>query len=219
MTKPCLVDRVVPLDDVAVMVDEDQAGELDLREVDRHRIGPVELRVLGIADREMPGEAEVESPLGEGPAGGDEMPLAVVAQLGQVVRPELPGKDQPLLLRLIDGTCDLRGQAWPAPASGVVVHRGAQRPGTRPRAVRSFSDCPRKVNVWGSQGILRWPNRRSDWRGVIRHLRPGRCARRVTSDYALPIRPTDIARPARFFDAPRIRARHASNGRMLRGSG
>ena len=65
-----LVDGVVALDDRALMVDEDQVGQLDLREVHRHRVGPVELRVLGVADCQMTGEAEVEPPLGEGPAGG-----------------------------------------------------------------------------------------------------------------------------------------------------
>ena len=133
-----LVDRVVPLDDVAVVVDQDQVGELDLREVDRHRIGPVELRVLGIANRQVAGEAEVEPPLGEGPAGGDEMPLAVVAQLGQIVRLELPGKDQPLLLRLIDGRAISEVKHGQLPQT-VVVHRGAQRPGVAARG-RSFSD-------------------------------------------------------------------------------
>ena len=56
-----------------------------------------------IADRQMAGETVIQPPPGEGPAGADQMPLAVLAQLFRIVRFQLPGKLEPRLLRLVNG--------------------------------------------------------------------------------------------------------------------
>ena len=97
------VDRIAALDDLARVVGQDQVGHLHLVEVDRHRVGPVQLRELGVADRQVAGEAVVEAFQREGAAGGDQALLAVLALCGEGGEHRLVREDQGFLLGLVDG--------------------------------------------------------------------------------------------------------------------
>ena len=67
-----------------------------------HRVGPVELGKLRIADRQVAGEAIVEAIEREGAAGGDEPSLAVLALLVDGGEYRHTGKEQAFLLGLVD---------------------------------------------------------------------------------------------------------------------
>ena len=122
-----LVDRITALDDPAVMVHQNEVGQLDLGEMHCHRVGPVELGIFRIADRQMAGKTVIQPPAREGPAAADQMALAVLAQLFRVVRIQLPGKFESRLLRLVNGYAIFEIEHGSAPPSGVA-NRYAQRP-------------------------------------------------------------------------------------------
>ena len=102
------VDCILSFDDVAGMVRQDQVRHLHLREVDAHRIRPVELGTLGIADRKVPGEAVVEAVHGERADRCDQMLLTVFAFGLEILEGRNLGEDQAFLFRLIDGYAGIR---------------------------------------------------------------------------------------------------------------
>ena len=97
------VDRMPALHHLALMVHQDQVRHPDLREVHRHRVGPVQVRMLRIADGQVPGEAVVEPLARKGPAGAHQPLLEVLAGAGHIVELGNAGEDQAGLVRLVDG--------------------------------------------------------------------------------------------------------------------
>lgn len=95
------VDRVAALDHAARMIHQDQVGQLHLVEVHAHRVGPVQLRMLRVAHRQVAGKAIVEALLRKRPARAHQAFLAVAALVGHVVELGQLRKDQALLFGLI----------------------------------------------------------------------------------------------------------------------
>ncbi|MNT27956.1 hypothetical protein D3C72_1636100 [compost metagenome] len=127
------VDRVAAFYHLAFVVGADQVRHLHLREMDRHRVGPVQLRMLRVAHRQVAGKAVVIAFQREGAACRHQPLLAVLAFLGE--RGELRDRreDQAALFGLVDGN-----------AFRVVEHlRGA------------FEYCRHDCSLLGSKGKLR----------------------------------------------------------------
>ena len=61
------VDRRVALDDLALVVDQDQVGDPDVAEVHAERVDPEVVEVLGVAGRDVAGDALVEAEPAEQP--------------------------------------------------------------------------------------------------------------------------------------------------------
>ena len=97
------VDGMAALDDAALVVGEDQVRHPNLREVDAHRVGPIELRPLRVADGEVAGEAVVKAVQGEGADRGDQVLLAVLALLGERGESRAFREDEARLFGLVEG--------------------------------------------------------------------------------------------------------------------
>lgn len=95
------VDRMPALDHAAAVIGKDQVGHLHLREVHGHRVGPVQVRMLRFANRQMPGESVVEAVKRESAAGGDQSFLEV-SPLGNHIEDRQHRKLQARWLGLID---------------------------------------------------------------------------------------------------------------------
>ena len=78
------VDCMSAFDDLPVVVGKDQIRHLDLRKMHRHRIGPVEMRMLGVSHRQMTGEAVIEALIRKRAARADQPLFQVPALLGHV---------------------------------------------------------------------------------------------------------------------------------------
>ena len=82
------VDGPVPLDDPAVVVDEDQIGDPDPGEVDAERVDPEVVEAFGVACGDVAGDPLVETAAREQPECGGETLLAVQPLLfGRCERP------------------------------------------------------------------------------------------------------------------------------------
>ena len=75
------VHRRVAFDDLAVVVDADQVGDADVLEAHPERVDPELVEVLGVAGRDVPGDALVEPELPEERNAGGQALLAVQALL------------------------------------------------------------------------------------------------------------------------------------------
>ena len=81
------VDRHVPLDHLALVVDQDEVGDPDVTEVHAEGIDPEVVEALGVAGGDVPGHPLVEAELGEEPEPGGQALLAVEPLLlGRVER-------------------------------------------------------------------------------------------------------------------------------------
>jgi len=71
------VDRVLAVDDLAVVVHQDEVADPDVRERHRERVDPEVVGELGVARRDVAGDALLEAELGEQPEPRGEALLAV----------------------------------------------------------------------------------------------------------------------------------------------
>src|SRR5205814_648169 len=71
------VDGTITFDDVALVVDQDQVGHLDLAEVHSEGVDPEVILELGVARRDVAGDPFVEPEPREQPEGGGQPLLAV----------------------------------------------------------------------------------------------------------------------------------------------
>ena len=75
------VDRLVAVDDVAVVVDEDQVADPHVAEAAAERVDPEVVGELGVADRDVAGDALAEPEAAEDAQRAGELLLAVQALL------------------------------------------------------------------------------------------------------------------------------------------
>src|SRR5438046_2404863 len=73
------IDRLIPLDHLALFVNQDQVRNPKLSEVEAKGIDPETFRVLGVADGDMAGNALVKTEPGEQAERGGEPLLAMAA--------------------------------------------------------------------------------------------------------------------------------------------
>ena len=103
------VDRVPALHHPAVVVGQHQVRYPHLGEVDAHRVGPIKLRPLRIADGQVPGETIIEAVQRESPRRRHEVALAVLPLLLERSEAGDLREDQAWLLRLIDRNARVEG--------------------------------------------------------------------------------------------------------------
>ncbi|GAC1413613.1 MAG: hypothetical protein NVSMB5_00510 [Candidatus Velthaea sp.] len=97
------VEGVVAFYDFARMIGEDQVGNLDLREMHRHRVRPVKLGKFRIADGEMARKSVIEAMNGESATSAHEVFLAIFSLLGICRKFRTARELEARLLGLIDG--------------------------------------------------------------------------------------------------------------------
>ena len=73
------IDRLIPLDHLALLINQDQVRNPNLSEVEAKGIDPETFRVFGVADGDMAGNALVKTEPGEQAERGGEPLLAVAA--------------------------------------------------------------------------------------------------------------------------------------------
>ena len=100
--QPAIVHHVAALHHAALVVGQDQVGHLHLREMHRHRVGPVQVRVLRIADGQVAGKTVVELLARERAAGAHQPLLEVLPLQRHVVEARDAGVDQAGLVGLVD---------------------------------------------------------------------------------------------------------------------
>jgi len=76
------IDRIVPFDDLALVVHQDQVGYPDLSEVYAERVDPKPFRIAGIASRNVAGDTLIVSEPGKQAKRGSQALLAVPPLLG-----------------------------------------------------------------------------------------------------------------------------------------
>ena len=79
------VDRIIALDNIALVIAADQVRGLDLAEVDAERIDPKVVRQLGVTCRDMSGDPLIEAEPAEQPKPSSQAFLAVPALVGDVI--------------------------------------------------------------------------------------------------------------------------------------
>ncbi len=129
------INRVIAFHHAAFVIRANQVGHLHLREVNGHRIGPVQARVFRIAHRQVTGETVIEALLRERPARSDQAFLQVLPTRCVTRERRQFREDQPFLFRLINrylavlhqlfrctGTCfhDSRHLAFSCRTHGIV---------------------------------------------------------------------------------------------------
>ena len=107
------VDRVIALNDLTFVINKDQIRHPNLREMNTHRIRPIELRKLGVTNRQVPSKPIIETVVVERPAGRDQMFFSVLTVISDLIKHRGLGEDQVLLIRLVEGNffsgCTLSG--------------------------------------------------------------------------------------------------------------
>ena len=73
------VDGLVAVDDVAVVVDQDQVADLDVAEAHAERVDPEVVGELGVAHRDVAGDALAEADAAEDAQRAGQLLLAVQA--------------------------------------------------------------------------------------------------------------------------------------------
>jgi hypothetical protein len=101
--KASAVDGVTTLDHLALMIGEDEVGDLDIVKVHSHGVGPVEIWMFWIANREMAGKTIVKTLQGKGPACTHQTFLEVLAMGFRIGEMRGFGEDQSRLFGLING--------------------------------------------------------------------------------------------------------------------
>ena len=101
------VDRLVAFDHGALVVDQDQVGDLDLAEVHPERVDPEPVGVLGVARGDVPGDALGEAEPAEDAERRRKLLLAVQALLLEGVASRIAGRTGARLLghRHLDLLC------------------------------------------------------------------------------------------------------------------
>ena len=126
------VDRLVAVDDVALVVDEDQVADAHVAEAHAERVDPEAVGELGVAHGDVPGDALAEAEPAEDAQRAGELLLALEALVldrregrRQQVEPDLLGRQ----LDAVD-RAGLVSRSWPCakPTPSVnMSRRGAGR--------------------------------------------------------------------------------------------
>src|SRR5476649_2823732 len=77
------VDRSIPIDHFAQMIDQNQVGDTDVSEINAERIDPKTIGLFGVAGGDVAGHSLIESVTGKQAEGRGEVFLAVAALLGK----------------------------------------------------------------------------------------------------------------------------------------